>query len=193
MLDLLGFGVSLYAELFRSLGADVTVLHGKPDGSAINVACGSTHPEPCVRRYRPMLRWALPLMVMRTGCLPSMDVVAWSIDHISLWGADLADADRLPEQRLVATVMSTSVSSGLALGVVCLNVRLLAISMFMPPWPARASLGGEQSGHIISADYGMSGDGLLTALHLVPLPNPVKLWLTVLMKASAASLSGCAM
>jgi phosphoglucosamine mutase len=35
-----------------------------------------------------------------------------------------------------------------------------------------AALGGEQSGHILCAHHGMSGDGLLTALHLAALLQP---------------------
>ena len=55
-----------------------------------------------------------------------------------------------------------------------------------------AVLGGEQSGHIISADHSMSGDGVLTALQLAAflLQEDSRIgWI----KASARSRSVCAM
>ena len=44
-----GSATACGADAFRALGADLTVLHGEPDGSRINVACGSTHLEPLQR------------------------------------------------------------------------------------------------------------------------------------------------
>jgi len=88
-----------------------------------------------------------------------------------LWGSALLEAGTLPAARIVATVMSN-------LG-------------FERAWQARggqlertavgdqyvhrameelgAGLGGEQSGHILSARHGMSGDGLLSALQVATL------------------------
>ena len=44
-----GSATACGAEAFRALGADLTVLHGEPDGFRINVDCGSTHLEPLQR------------------------------------------------------------------------------------------------------------------------------------------------
>jgi phosphoglucosamine mutase len=47
-----------------------------------------------------------------------------------------------------------------------------------------AKLGGEQSGHILCPHYGVSGDGLLTALHLASLTRRSGISLTDLVDQS---------
>ena len=172
-----GSATACGAELFRSLGADVTVLHGKPDGSAINVACGSTHLEPlrqAVLAADAEMGFAFDGDADRVLAVDGRGRLVDGDHILYLWGADLADADRLPEQRLVATVMSNlgferawRARGGLlertAVGDQHVHAAMAELG---------AALGGEQSGHIISADYGMSGDGLLTALHLAALLQP---------------------
>ena len=96
-------------------------------------------------------------------------------DHILyLWGSALADADALPQQRLVATVMSNLgferawTARGGQLERTAVGDQHVHAAMA----ELGAVLGGEQSGHIISADHGMSGDGVLTALQLAALLQP---------------------
>lgn len=169
-----GSATSCGAELFRRLGAEVTVLHGEPDGSAINVACGSTHLEPlrqAVLSSGAEMGFAFDgdadrvLAVDGRGRLVDGDYILY------LWGAELAAAGQLPQQRLVATVMSNlgferawcnrgGLLERTAVGDQHVHAAMAKLG---------ASLGGEQSGHIISAQHGMSGDGLLTALHLAAL------------------------
>ncbi|OUT74432.1 MAG: phosphoglucosamine mutase [Synechococcus sp. TMED19] len=172
-----GSATACGAELFRSLGADVTVLHGEPDGSAINVACGSTHLEPlrqAVLAADAEIGFAFDGDADRVLAVDGRGRLVDGDHILYLWGADLADADRLPEQRLVATVMSNlgferawRARGGLlertAVGDQHVHAAMAELG---------AALGGEQSGHIISADHGMSGDGLLTALQLASLLQP---------------------
>ena len=49
VLDLCWGSATCAAEAFQALGADLTVLHGEPDGAQINVACGSTQLDPLRR------------------------------------------------------------------------------------------------------------------------------------------------
>ena len=172
-----GSATACGAELFRSLGADVTVLHGEPDGSAINVACGSTHLEPlrqAVLAADAEIGFAFDGDADRVLAVDGRGRLVDGDHILYLWGADLAAADRLPEQRLVATVMSNlgferawRARGGLlertAVGDQHVHAAMAELG---------AALGGEQSGHIISADHGMSGDGLLTALQLASLLQP---------------------
>ncbi len=161
-------------ELFRELGADLTVLHGSPDGERINLACGSTHLEPL---QRAVLERGATMGFAFDGDADRMLAVdgrgrVVDGDHILfLWGSALQEAGLLPGGRLVATVMSNlgferawqergGVLERTPVGDQYVHAAMEALG---------AGLGGEQSGHILSARHGMSGDGLLTALQVATL------------------------
>jgi phosphoglucosamine mutase len=88
-----------------------------------------------------------------------------------LWGSALREAGQLPADRIVATVMSNlgferawrergGVLERTPVGDQYVHAAMEEFG---------AGLGGEQSGHILSAHHGMSGDGLLTALQVATL------------------------
>jgi phosphoglucosamine mutase len=93
-------------------------------------------------------------------------------DHVLfLWGSVLQQQQQLPDQRLVATVMSNlgferawQQRGGLLdrtpVGDQHVHAAMVA---------SGAALGGEQSGHILAASHGLCGDGVLTALQLATL------------------------
>jgi phosphoglucosamine mutase len=161
-------------ELFRSLGAEVLVLHGEPDGNRINQGCGSTHLEPL---RRAVLESGADMGFAFDGDADRMLAVdgrgrVVDGDHtLYLWGSALRREGQLPDDRLVATVMSNlgferawQASGGVLertdVGDQHVHAAMEALG---------AGLGGEQSGHILSARHGMSGDGLLTALQVATL------------------------
>lgn len=161
-------------ELFRSLGAEVLVLHGEPDGERINQGCGSTHLEPL---RRAVLESGADMGFAFDGDADRMLAVdgrgrVVDGDHtLYLWGSALRREGQLPDDRLVATVMSNlgferawQASGGVLertdVGDQHVHAAMEALG---------AGLGGEQSGHILSARHGMSGDGLLTALQVATL------------------------
>ncbi|MEA5413186.1 phosphoglucosamine mutase, partial [Synechococcus sp. BA-120 BA3] len=161
-------------ELFRSLGAEVLVLHGEPDGARINQGCGSTHLEPL---RRAVLESGADMGFAFDGDADRMLAVdgrgrVVDGDHtLYLWGSALRREGQLPDDRLVATVMSNlgferawQASGGVLertdVGDQHVHAAMEALG---------AGLGGEQSGHILSARHGMSGDGLLSALQVATL------------------------
>jgi phosphoglucosamine mutase len=169
-----GSATACGAAVFAELGADLTVLHGSPDGARINLDCGSTHLE------------SLRQAVLQTGAamgfgfdgdadrMLAVDGQGRVVDgdHVLyLWGSALRDAGDLPDDRIVATVMSNlgferawQAGGGrlerTAVGDQHVHAAMEALG---------AGLGGEQSGHILSARHGLSGDGLLTALQVATL------------------------
>jgi phosphoglucosamine mutase len=88
-----------------------------------------------------------------------------------LWGSALREAGALPGNRIVATVMSNLgferawTEAGGVLERTAVGDQHVHAAME----EFGAGLGGEQSGHILSARHGMSGDGLLTALQVATL------------------------
>jgi phosphoglucosamine mutase len=161
------------AEPFLSaLGADVVLIHAEPDGTNINARCGALFPELLAREVRSSRADAgvaldgdadRAVLVTETGRVLDGD------DALLLWARSLAEARRLPGHTVVATVMSN-----LALEEA---LRREGISLVRCPvgdrevWETMqregAVLGGEQSGHVICSHYAVTGDGLLTAAHLL--------------------------
>jgi phosphoglucosamine mutase len=157
------------ARLFRSLGFEVTVLGDSPDGRNINLNCGSTHPS------------AMAEAVSRVGAVAGVafdgdgdraifaDEAGRIVDGdaVMLMCARQLEAEgRLRGNTVVATVMS-NIGLELALGESGIALRRTQVGdKYVMEELLRHgfSLGGEQSGHIIFADYLFTGDGLATAL-----------------------------
>jgi phosphoglucosamine mutase len=90
-----------------------------------------------------------------------------------LWGQELMARDRLPQNRIVATVMSNLgfERAWQRRGGLLERTAVGDQYVYAAMEEHGAALGGEQSGHILSASHGMSGDGLLTALQVATLVN----------------------
>ena len=160
--------------VFRALGAEVQVLHGTPDGSRINVGCGSTHLGPlreAVLASGAAMGFAFDGDADRMLAVDSRGRVFDGDQILYLWGSDLLESGDLPDRRLVATVMSNLgfERAWQAKGGVLERTAVGDQYVHQAMDELGAGLGGEQSGHILSARHGMSGDGLLTALQVATL------------------------
>lgn len=158
--------------VFGALGARVELLHASPDGSNINLGCGALHPQALAAEV--VARGAdagvaldgdadRAVMVTHTGRVLDGD------DLLDVWSRSLDGCGRLPGRALVATVMS---NLGLALACRRQGLRLVRCPVGdREVWEAMgregAVLGGEQSGHVICAHHAVTGDGLLTAAHVI--------------------------
>jgi len=159
-------------ELFRALGAEVTVLFDAPDGTNINRGCGSTHPE---RLAETVSAAGLDLGLAFDGDadrLIAVDELGGLVDGDAVMGicalARLADGT-LRNNLLVVTVMS---NGGLDRAVRAAGGRMVRTPVgdrhvFEAMERDDAVLGGEQSGHIIFRDRATTGDGLVTGIELV--------------------------
>jgi len=158
--------------LFTSLGAQVEVLCADPDGTNINVACGSTHPE---RLAELVASGGFELGLAFDGDadrLIAVDERGALVDGDAIMGICALQrlaAGELRNGLLVATVMS---NGGLERAIVRSGGRIIRTpvgdrSVLEAMELHDAALGGEQSGHIIFRDRATTGDGLLTAIELV--------------------------
>jgi phosphoglucosamine mutase len=169
-----GSATSCGEAVFRELGADLTVLHGSPDGGRINQGCGSTHLEAlraAVLERGAAMGFGFDGDADRMLAVDGQGRVVDGDQILYLWGQALMAGGQLPANRIVATVMSNlgferawQARGGLlertAVGDQYVHAAMEELG---------AGLGGEQSGHILSAQHGMSGDGLLTALQVATL------------------------
>ncbi|HET7685379.1 MAG TPA: phosphoglucosamine mutase [Candidatus Limnocylindria bacterium] len=159
-------------QLFADLGAEVTVLAADPNGSNINLDCGSTHPEhlqAAVRGTGADIGLAFDGDADR---LIAVDERGELVDGDGVMGicalARIADGT-LRNNVLVATVMS---NGGLERALAEAGGRLIRTPVgdrhvYEAMERHDAVLGGEQSGHIIFRERATTGDGILSGIELI--------------------------
>lgn len=184
-----GAAVHLAPALFRRLGAEVICLHEQPNGDRINVNCGSTHLDPlkaAVQNHQADLGFAFDGDADR---VLAVDAQGRTIDGdyiLYFWGQTLRQTQQLPGNLIVATVMS---NLGFERAWQQQGGRLIRAAVgdqyvHAEMLNSGAMLGGEQSGHILCRHYSISGDGLLTALHLAALVRRANTSLAELVEGS---------
>lgn len=149
-------------QLFAKLGARLEVINAEPDGSNINVGCGSTHPDALARHVVAGVRGRRDVRRRRRS-RPARRLERASRDGRSYVGHHRAVAR---EPRLVATQMSNLGTETFLKerGVVMHRAKVGDRYVFEELKKHGLKLGGEQSGHLLFLDKAPTGDGMLTAL-----------------------------
>lgn len=169
-----GASVEVAPTVFKEMGAEVICLHDRADGDRINVNCGSTHLDTlrqAVCEHRADLGFAFDGDADRVMAIDSNGRVVDGDYILYLWGKNLKDRQKLPENLIIATVMANLgferawEKQGGKMIRTAVGDRYVQAEM----WRTGAMLGGEQSGHILCHHHGVSGDGIQTALHLAAL------------------------
>ena len=155
-------------EVLRRAGAEVIAISDRPNGTNINENCGSTHLENLISNVKES---GADLGIAHDGDADrvlAVDHEGNVVDGDFILGI-LAQHTELPTKKLVGTVM-TNLGLIRALekkgsGFVATPVgdRYVLEKMLAEGH----SLGGEQSGHVIMRRFATTGDGILTALHLI--------------------------
>ncbi|MGQ0541578.1 MAG: phosphoglucosamine mutase [Blastocatellia bacterium] len=167
-----GAASDLAPELFRSFGADVTVINASPNGRNINENCGSLHLEHLQTKVvKEGADFGVAfdgdadrsLFVDEKGGIVDGDATLWIMAQF------MQDHGRLANRTVVATVMS---NIGLELALESRGLKLLRASVgdkyvLEDLLKTGSDIGGEQSGHIIFPETSLVGDGMMTALHLL--------------------------
>ncbi len=166
-----GAAANLAPEVFKAMGAEVICLHDRPDGDRINVHCGSTHLaslQAAVLEHQADMGFAFDGDADRVLAVDSAGQPVDGDYILYLWGQRLRANQQLHGDVLVATVMSNLGFERAWTGQGGKFVRAAVGDQYVHAEMMRhnAVLGGEQSGHIICRHYGISGDGLMTALHV---------------------------
>lgn len=169
-----GAASELAPRVLRDLGADVSALCDRPDGTNINAACGSTHPQ------------ALQEAVLEEGAavglafdgdadrVLAVDEEGNMVDGdqmLALFAVDRHQRGMLAHNTVVVTVMTNlgfhqaMEKAGIAVVQTPVGDRWVSEAMEAGGF----QLGGEQSGHIVFGDLATTGDGLLTSILLLGL------------------------
>ncbi len=169
-----GASVEIAPRVFEALGAEIICLHDRADGDRINVQCGSTHlnrlQETVIAQGADM-GFAFDGDADRVMGVDSRGEVVDGDHILYLWGQSLIGGGKLPDNLLIATVMANLgfERAWSNLGGKLIRTAVGDQQVQAQMWETGAMLGGEQSGHIICHHYGVSGDGVQTALHLAAL------------------------
>ncbi len=159
-------------ETLKDLGADIVAIHTDPDGTNINVNCGSTHMEELQARVvyeKAAVGLAFDgdadrlLAVDENGRVVDGDVL------MAICGNYMKEKGLLKKDTIVGTVMSNLgfLLMGKERGIHIEQTKVGDRYVLERMLEAGYNLGGEQSGHIIFLDDSTTGDGLLSALHLL--------------------------
>jgi phosphoglucosamine mutase len=164
-----GAASAIAPELFAHIGGTIHLTHASPDGRNINAGCGALHPQVVAAETKNL---NADLGVTFDG---DADRAMFADAHGNVVNGDaimLLAARDMKERGLLRnhTVVATTMSNmGLEAAL-----RRDAIRMLRAPvgdkyvlermQQEQASLGGEQSGHILFPHLATTGDGLLTSL-----------------------------
>lgn len=167
-------GASFYTsvEALKELGANVVPIHNMPDGTNINSNCGSTHMEELQARVvyeKANVGLAFDgdadrlLAVDENGSIVDGDQI------MAVVGNHMKNQGKLKKDTIVATVMSNLgfFKMGEKEKIHMEQTKVGDRYVLERMREIGASLGGEQSGHVIFLDENTTGDGLLSALHLL--------------------------
>jgi phosphoglucosamine mutase len=172
-------------RVFRELGAEVIALYNQPNGTNINVQCGSTHPESLAHKvleHKADVWLALDgdadriIAVDETGGIIDGDFI------MAICALALKEKGKLKNNALAVTVMS---NMGLhkalkKAGIEIFETKVGDRYVLEKLLETKAVLGGEQSGHIIFLEHNTTGDGLFSALQLLSVLQEKKEKLSVL-------------
>ncbi len=159
-------------EALRRAGAEVIEIHTDPDGYNINEDCGSTHLGDLIKAVRSHGADAGVAFDGDADRCLAVDAEGDVVDgdHVlAILGIAMRERGVLAHDTVVATVMA-NLGFKLALEEASLTVVETGVGDRYVLEAMREGgfvLGGEQSGHVILADHATTGDGTLTALHLL--------------------------
>jgi phosphoglucosamine mutase len=162
-------------ELFRACGVQATFVHSSPDGKNINEGCGALHPDAVANKISGS-KGSFDLGITFDGDADRAlfsDAAGNVVNGdavLLLIARDMHTRGLLAGETVVATTMS---NMGLEIALTRTGIRMLRANVgdkyvLEQMMKTGATLGGEQSGHIIFRDgEATTGDGLLTALRVM--------------------------
>ncbi len=159
-------------EALRRAGAQVVTIHCEPDGLNINEKCGSTHMEDL---FAAVLAHGADVGIAHDGdadrCL-AVDATGNFVDGdqiLAILAVGRKERNELVGNTVVATVMS-NLGFNIAMREHGIEVIAAAVGdryVLEEMRNGGFTIGGEQSGHVVLSEFATTGDGALTALHLL--------------------------
>ena len=167
-------GASYYTSVktLKELGADIVAIHTSPDGTNINANCGSTHMQELQARVvfeKADLGIAFDGDADRMLAVDELGNIVDGDQLMAICGNYMKEKGTLKKNTIVVTVMTNlgftlmGEREHIHIEKTKVGDRYVLENMLENGY----NIGGEQSGHIIFLDDNTTGDGLLSALHLL--------------------------
>ena len=182
-----GSASSIAKSVFDALGAKTYVINAEPDGTNINMNCGSTHIE-VLQKF--VMEKGLDVGFAYDGdadrCI-AVDDEGHIVDGdliMYVCGKYMHENGKLNNDTVVTTVMS-NFGLYLALDKAGIRYEKTAVGdkyVYENMMQNGHSIGGEQSGHIIFSQLATTGDGILTSLKIMEVMLEKKTKLSELIK-----------
>lgn len=167
-----GAAYKVAPHILTELGAQVIAVGVNPDGTNINENCGSLHPQhmcDLVREHGANVGIALDGDADRLIMCDENGEVVDGDALLAICAAHMKSENRLANNTVVGTVMS-NLGFDHAMknhGIKVLRTQVGDRYVTQAMRDGGYNLGGEQSGHMIFLDDGTTGDGVLSALHVL--------------------------
>jgi phosphoglucosamine mutase len=167
-----GAAFAVAPSVLERVGADVTVLNARPNGTNINEGCGSTYLEGLQERVvaeGAQLGLAFDGDADRVLAVDHEGRIVDGDHLIAICALDRRERGRLVGDTVVVTVMTNfgfrlaMAEQGIKVVETAVGDRAVLEALEQGGW----SLGGEQSGHVVFRDLATTGDGLLTGLQVI--------------------------
>ncbi|MBU2638526.1 MAG: phosphoglucosamine mutase [Nanoarchaeota archaeon] len=167
-----GAACTVAKEIFEQLNAEVTAIHNQPDGNNINCNCGALHTD---RLREEVIKQKADLGIALDGDADRIIVVDEKGNKLDgdyllyICAKLLKDNNKLNKNTVVATVMSNAGFDEAVKKEDISVVKTIVGDKYVIEEMKKQgyNLGGEQSGHIILADYSTTGDGIICGLQIV--------------------------
>lgn len=167
-------GASHYTSVktLEDLGADLVAIHTEPDGTNINANCGSTHVDELKARVvyeKADIGIAFDGDADRMLAVDENGVLIDGDQVMAICSNYMKRKGKLKKNTVVVTIMSNlgfslmGEKEGIHVEKTKVGDRYVLELMREKGY----NIGGEQSGHVIFLDDNTTGDGLLSALHLL--------------------------
>ncbi len=180
-----GASYAIAPEVYRTLGAKVTVVNANPDGYNINLNCGSQHTQTLTDS---VLELKADIGIAHDGdadrCI-LIDETGREVDGdkiMAITANYYKETGRLSNNLVISTVMSNLGFEKYVTerGMQLIRTRVGDRYVLEEMKRKEAMIGGEQSGHIIYFDRNTTGDGLITSLTVLETMNHFKKRLSAL-------------
>ncbi len=159
-------------DTFFELGADVISLFDEPNGENINDNCGSQHPETLAKEVvkgKADVGFAFDGDGDRLIAVDERGSILTGDQLMAICAREMRREGRLRNNLLVSTVMS-NIGLGISLKELGIDHVITKVGdrYVLEEMQAKgASIGGEESGHVIFLEHHTTGDGIITALQVL--------------------------
>ena len=167
-----GAAYQIAPQVFKELGAEIISVGAEPDGLNINKDCGATVPHNIsnlVREHKADVGICLDGDADRVIMLDANGAIVNGDRLLAMCAIDYKEQGRLANNTLIVTVMSNlglmhaMKREGIKVKTTQVGDRYVIEYMRNGGY----NIGGEQSGHIVFMDHATTGDGIISALHVL--------------------------